>query len=248
MPARLNLLITDFYVVSGRHNIKAVLREPDLHTRAYKSLAVQNILKMPKDTLALWLSDDSGVHVTPHPTSSIPAHLRIDYLHYSSVHKFLSGPGLKPFADRFTTNLITQLKDRTDLGDEWMLLPDLFLLVQEEFLTASLKAMCGDYLLSSCPSFVQDYWKFNTALYTLAKGYPRWMKPQAYHDRNQCLELLKKWHKLIRPYFNDINLEHADWNPYYGTEYMKFRHMAWSKMDAMGPDSAAAEDLGLIWA
>lgn len=245
---RLNLLVTDFYVISGAGSINYVLRESELHTRSYQSLAYQTIVNLPKGALILKLSDDSGINVSPHPASSIPSHLRIDYLHYSSVHKFLSGPGLKPFADRFTTNLLAQLSKRTDLGTDWTHLPDLFSLLRDEFLTASLQAMCGEYLLRSQPNFVQDYWRFHTALYTLAKGYPRWLKPRAYRQRDKCVQSLKAWHELIRPYFDDTTLEQQDWNPYYGAGLVKFRHTAWSKMDCMGPDAAASEDLGLIWA
>ena len=245
---RVNLLVADFYIISGASSIKSVLKESELHTRAYKSHAVQTILKTPKDALDLWLSDDSGVNVSPHPASSTPSHLRIDYLTYSSVHKFLSGPGLKPFADRFTTNLLAQLTKRDDIGQRWKHLPDLFSLFQDEFIAASLQAMCGEYLLRSQPTFVQDYWRYNTALYTLAKGYPRWMKPKAYRQRDKCLQSLKEWHELIRPYFEDASLDQQDWNPYYGTAFVKFRHRAWSEIDCMGPNAAAAEDLGLIWA
>ena len=247
VPVRLNLLYTDFYVVSGTDHIKALFKESDLHTRAYKSMATKNILKMPKELLAFWLSDDSGVNLSPHSTSSVPPHLRIDYLHFSSVHRFLSGPSLKPFADRFTTNLLAQLSQRPDFGENWVHLPDLFSLMREEFLTASLRAMFGNYLLESSANFVQEYWDFHTAIYALAKGYPRWMKPKAHHDRDKCVESIKRWHNFIRPYFQDAELEREEWNPYYGTEYIKFRHMAWSKMDCMGPDAAAAEDLGLVW-
>ena len=109
IPARLRLLVTNLYLISGSEIIQAIWKEPDLHNKAYKALSVHNMCKMPKDALAFWMDDDSGHHLQPHPHSKVPPHLRIEYLTYSSVSTFLTGDGLKPFARRFTTNLTERL-------------------------------------------------------------------------------------------------------------------------------------------
>ena len=248
MPIHLRLLFIDFYIISGPESIKALWKEPDLHTRVYKSLSVMNMFKMPKKTLAFWMWEDSGIGSSPHPQSTVPAHLRVEYMTYLSIHKFLTGSGLKPFADRFIENVISQLSRKTNLIDDWLVVDDLWEIVRVEFFTASLRAMCGDYLLKLSPSFVEDYWNFNRELYVLAKGYPRWLKPDAYRFRDTCIDSVKKWHAFIQPYLRDERLIDSTWNPYYGAELVKYRHIAWSKMPAMDADAAATEDLGLIWA
>ena len=241
-------MAADFYIISGSENIKAVWREPNLHTRVYKSLSVVNMFKMPKETLAFWERDDSGVGASPHPKSTVPAHLRVEYMTYSSVHKFLTGPGLQPFADRFIENLISQLKKGPDISSEWVQVDDLWDLVRVEFFTAAVKAMCGEYLLKLNPDFVDNYWGLNSVLYVLAKGYPRWSNPGAYRVRDACIDSVKKWHQFIQPYLRDEQLMKSPWNPYYGAEVVRYRHFAWSKMPAMDAGAAATEDLGLIWA
>lgn len=62
----------DMYVISGSEGIQAAFKEPDLHNKAYKAFSVHNMFKMPKDTLAFWMDDDSGYHSQPHPDSNVP--------------------------------------------------------------------------------------------------------------------------------------------------------------------------------
>lgn len=219
-----------------------------MHNKAYKILAVQNIFNMPKATLAFWNADDSGVDRSPYPDSVVPPHLRIEYLTHSSVVKFLTGPSLKPFSDRFSRNLTDQLLKRRSTTSEWEYLPDLFSLMQHELLPAALKSMCGLYLLTINPTFVEDFWAFNRCLYVLAKGYPRLLFPAPYTVRDKCLESLKQWHKFIWAHFDNPDSDTVPWNPYFGTEFIKGRHNMWSKMDQFNPDAAATEDLGMIWA
>lgn len=152
-----------------------------MHKKAYKILAVQNIFNMPKATLAFWNADDSGVDRSPYSESVVPPHIRIEYPTvptHSSVVKFLTGPSLKPFSDRFSQNLTDQLIKRMtsflkrSITSEWEHLPDLFSLMQDELLPAALKSMCGLYLLTINRTFVEDFWTFNRSLYIFATGYP----------------------------------------------------------------------------
>ena len=244
------LFVADIYLISGSDNVQAVWKEPNMHTRAYKSNAIANINKMPKDTLAFWMWDDSGHHAQPHPESNVPPHLRIDYLHFSSVEKFLVGEGLKPFADRFTTGLTHRLLARQrQFGSAWSHVPDLFTVMQDELFPAAAQAMCGTRLFEINKNFTRDFWAFNKAIPLLAKGYPRWLIPSAYRARDTAIETILKWHRAIAPNFiTEATGSMTDWNPEYGAEFVKFRHVAWSKMPRMGPGGAATEDLGIIWA
>ena len=248
VPARLKLLITDMYVISGSESIQVVWKEPDLHNKAYKALSVHNMCKMPKDTLAFWMDDDSGHHAQPHPDSKVPPHLRIDYLTHSSVATFLTGEGLKPFARRYTTNLTERLLKTSSIREEWSSFPDLFAFMQAELFPAAVEAMCGQELLSMNPTFVEDFWAFNKVLPGLAKGYPQWLFPGLYRARDKCLDSLKRWHEVIWTHFDEPAGDFKGWNSVYGTEFVKFRHIMWSKMPRMNADAAATEDLGLIWA
>ena len=236
------------FVVSGSENTNALWKESHTHNKAYKALSVHNMFGMPKHTLKFWLSDDSGIGLSPHPDSKVPAHLRIDYLTYSSVTKFLTGPGLRPFVRRFTGNLTNQLQTTDAINYEWTDFSDLSSFVQAEFLTAVIKALFGTYFLQINPNFVLEFWDFHNHVNLLAKGYPRWLFPQPYRLRDKCLESMKKWHIFIKDHLDDEITGPGHWNPYYGADLVKFRHDAWSKMPSMDTDAKATEDVGMIWA
>ena len=236
------------YIISGPECIEAVWKEPDLHNKAYKALSVHNMCKMPKETLEFWMEDDSGHHSQPHPDSKIPSHLRIDHLTYSSVTKFLTGDGLKPFATRFTINLTDRLSGHKSIGPEWSNFPDLFAFMQQELFPAAVEAMCGRLLLSMNKNFVHDFWEFNRHLPRLAKGYPRWLSSKPYKARDTCLSSLKQWHEAIWTHFDDSTTGDEEWNQNYGAPIVRYRHEMWSKMPRMNADAAATEDLGMIWA
>lgn len=236
------------YVISGPENIKTLFKQPDIHTKMYRALSFITMCRMPKDALAFWMSDDSGMFVQPHPDSHVPAHLRVDYLTHHVVAKLLTGVGLKPLCDRFTRNLSQRLFANASLGVEWVVLPDLFAFMQTELFPAAVEAMWGTRIFSVNPDFCQDIWKFSRGLPYLAKGYPRWLVPSAYKTRDNCLESVKRWHRATSSSLETPARGMEQWNPEYGTEFVKFRHHMWSQMPRMNADAMASEDLGMIWA
>ena len=96
---------------------------------------------MPKDTLAFWMEDDSGHNALPYPDSNIPPHLRIDHLTRSSISKFLTGDGLKPFARRFTTKLTDRPLNIDSVRAVWSEFPNLFTFMQAKLLPAAVDAI-----------------------------------------------------------------------------------------------------------
>lgn len=98
---------------------------------------------MPKDALAFWMSDDSGMLAQPHPNSHVPAHLRVDHMTHDSVPKLLTGVGLKPLCDHFTRNLSQRLLANASVGVEWVEHPDLFAFMQDELFAPAVEAIWG---------------------------------------------------------------------------------------------------------
>lgn len=248
IPIQLRLLFTDIYVLSGPKIVQEVWKEPDLHNKAYKALSVQNMCKMPKDTLAFWMEDNSGHHSQPHPGSQVPHHLRADYHTHSAISKFLTGDALRPFARRYTANLTRRLSANDALSPEWTSLPDLFGFLQAELFPAAVEAMWCKRFFAVNPTFVEDFWEFSKFVPGLAKRYPRWLFPKHYQARDKCFASIKQWHAVIRTYFDNPKDYTNDWNEDYGADLVRYRHIAWSKMPRMGADGTATEDLGMIWA
>lgn len=167
------LLVTDMYVIPGPEKIMALWKEPDLHTKIYRSLSFATMCKMLKDALAFWMLDDSGMLARPHPESNVPAHLRVDYMTHESVRKLLTEVGLKTSCDRFTRTLSQRLLAKASVASEWVDYPDLFQFFQDELFVAAVEAMWGTMIFSLNPDFLQDMWAYSRDLLYLAKGYPR---------------------------------------------------------------------------
>ena len=236
------------YVVSGPENIRALFKQPNLHTKMYRTLSFKTMCKLPKDALAFWMPDDSGMLSQPYPDSHVPAHLRVDYMTHDSVAKLLTGVGLKPLCDRFTRNLSQRLLANTSVDVEWVEHSDLFAFMQSELLVPAAEAIWGTKVFSVNPDFSQDIWHFARQLPYLAKGYPRWLAPSAYRARDKCLESVKRWHRAVSANLKTPTQGMDQWNPEYGTEFVKYRHRMWSQMPRINDDAMASEDLGMIWA
>ena len=242
--------MTDIYIVTGPDCINSIWKQSQLlRNEIYRSLIVHNMFGMPDDAGRFYLADNSGVHHNPSPGSKIDPDHRIKYLTHLSMTKFLTGSGLKPFTDRFATNLTEQLNMNKNVTSEWRHMPDLFSFIRDELFKASIRAMCGEYILSLNHKICDDFWEFDKGMPSLAKRFPRWLAPSAYAARDKCLENLKNWHRFIQQHLEDESTpaESTDWNQYYGTEFMKSRQKMWSKMEKMSPEAAASEDLGVIW-
>ena len=247
-PTLLKLLVTDIYVISGPENISALWKEQDLHTRTYGSLSFSTICGMPKDALAFWMADDSGMHARPHPDSNVASHLRVDYMTHNSVAKLLTGPGFKASCDRFTRNLSQRLLANAAVGSDWTELPDLSQFLQDQLFPAAVEAMWGPVIFSVNPDFTRDMLAFSRPIPYLAKGYPRMVAPAAYAARDKCLESVKRCHNIVSPLLESPMQSMENWNQDYGNEFVKYRHQNWSKMPRMNADAMDGEDLGVIWA
>lgn len=126
---------------------------------------------MPTKALRLYDKDDSGSGHIPHPGSIVEARNRIDYRVYQSLIRFLEGKRLYPFWDRFVDNITQQMSEMHNrIESNWEYQVDLMKFVGDEATVSILNALCGPYLLSLNPHFLQDYWDFDRNLQTFLQG------------------------------------------------------------------------------
>ena len=232
--------MTDIYIVTGPDHINSIWKQSHLlRSDVYRQLVVYNMFGMPNDAAKFYLSDDSGTSSTPSQGSKIDPTQRVKYLTHRSLTKLLTGSGLKVFAESFATSLVQQFSLNEELTTEWSDLPDLFNFVRNELFKATVRAIYGDGILSTNPSFCEEFWEFDKGIASLAKRFPRWMVPSAYAARDRCLESVEAWHEAIRaPEGMSLTCE---------SEFVKSRLGMWSKMERMSPQAMASEDLGVIW-
>jgi len=166
------ILTYEFYLVRGPGNVRALFKSSWACTSIpFVKFALGYAFGLPAKALSLYDKDDSGFSHVPHPGSTVEDRNRVDYRSYQSLVRFLEGKGLPPFWRRFSDNITRQmhsLHDRTTV--EWEYRADLMKFVGDQSTVSILTALCGPYILSLNPQFLQDFWDFDRNLQTYLQG------------------------------------------------------------------------------
>ena len=107
--------------------------------------------------------------------------------------------------------------------------------------------MCGPVLLDQNPTFVDEFWKFDSDMLYFFKGYPRLFAPRAWRNRTRVLDSLKKWHAYARENYEESCIESDGHDRFYGSPLMRSRQDYLPKVDSLDADALASQGLGLIW-
>ena len=197
--------------------------------------------------MEVYVGDNSGVNPKPHPKSNVATKDRYYYQNRKAVLGFFNGPGLMSMANRFST-LLTREIGQFDIDHEWTDREDLYRFIQDLLIGPALEALCGPVLLKQNPTFGDDLWKMDHDIYYFFKGYPRWLVPRAYLNRDKVVRSVKDWHSFARNNFNDSCIESDGHDPYFGSPLMRTRQEYLSQINSFDADALASQDLGLIWA
>lgn len=242
-------MMMELCFISGPKNVIAIFKNSrTVSAKASVVIAIDRLFGTPKHLVPFYDADNSGVESTPHPRSNVEPRHRIHHIVHAQVTKYLSGPDLKPMTNRLMDNIGNQLSS-SGIGYDWLEMEDLFAFCQVKLLQASLDAMFGPYLTAINPDFVSDYWKFDKYTPSLLKGFPRFMVPWPWNAREKCLKSLKRYHEYVdRLHHLDGGKEYQGLDPFFGTEFIRKRKEAFSKMEIMNADAIASESLAIIWA
>ncbi|KAL2353337.1 cytochrome P450 [Cryomyces antarcticus] len=161
------------------------------------------------------------------------------------------GAGLAELATRFMANLAQQLNANDDIGyEEWVELPDLYSFLQLEVFNASMNALCGDHFFKLNPDFAADFWEFDKRTPGLFKSLPRWLIPRSYQIRDKLHGCMLTWQNYADEHFDwtDETAEGKEWEPFFGAKIMRQRHQMFAGVEGLSKESAAANNLGMVWA
>ncbi|KAF2627925.1 hypothetical protein BU25DRAFT_448372 [Macroventuria anomochaeta] len=195
--------------------------------------------------------DNTGLSRTPLSGTNVKPEHRIDYLMHTFIVQFMTGKNLKSLARLFALSMETRLRNASCVdGSEAY--ESLYDFIKVNIFHSSVTAMFGKQLFDIGPNMCDRFWNFEEGIPEVAKGLPRFIYPKQYKVRDVCLETFWKWqrdlderrhldpdtaHELAKKYFND----------FFGSGIIKKRHSAFAKMEVMGADARASEDLALLW-
>lgn len=202
----------------------------------------------PKTVADFYYHDNSGSAETPAPGSDIQPHNRHFFLRRDAASRLLYGAHLKGMTERFVEKFGKQISQNKEVEYDWVDLPDLNDYLQKQIFRAATSSLCGEYIFSLNPTFVDDFWSFIDGLGTFFKGVPRWWNSKPYEARDRALAAIKKYHLHAWEKTNHGELDMGDFDPYFGAKIVKTRYTFMRAMDGMTDDARAAEDLALIFA
>ena len=201
---------------------------------------------MPSACIKVYAADNSGIRAQPTLGSDVPPNRRIHHLTHMSMLKFMGGAGLTGWYQRWGTIFQANL-EKTNITEEWLEVPDLMSFFSEVFGSAILESMCGPVLRRLNPAFMQDLKTYHYDQPTRTKGFPEWMIPRAFAVRRKILQNIKDWHSVARTQFTTANIHDAQFDPWWGSDFMRGRQEIFSGIEEFDADSCASSDLGLIW-
>ena len=249
IPVQLSFIRGRLFLVQGAENIVSLWKSSQVSTAtAVHDFYLKQIFGMPDKALKLYAADDSGCYNEPHAFSNVKPENRIDHITYQDLNRLLSGPGLNPFFNRFTENLISRLQS-IGVAKGWTDMEDLWALFKYKVTPAAIEAMCGSSIMCLTPSIAEDLWAYDSTIPDLVKGLPRWWVPKSYAKRDHILQSIKNWHAFARAHFDETQIgPDGDWDPHFGSEFIRSRQRTFPRMDGMDHDAVAASDLGALWA
>ncbi|KAI1382460.1 cytochrome P450 [Hypoxylon crocopeplum] len=240
VPVRISLPGFSSYVVSGPEAVTAFFKNTrDLSTTSRGITIIQNAFGCPRHL---------AHHFQPrYSPEGIPD--EIEQAIHRGVQTGLSGPQLEVLATRFQINLTERIAaSRDEIGNDWVEIPDLCDFVQKYVIESAICTFFGPFMVSLNPNIVDDFLEFNSYIRLLFMGMPRWLIPKAYKARQRMVENIQRWQKHARDHCEPANIEDVDWEPYYGSKFIRERQSLLTKRGILDEMARAAENFANLWA
>ncbi|KAI0163977.1 cytochrome P450 [Xylariaceae sp. FL1272] len=222
--------------------------------KAFAVLIYEQLFGTPKSAMHIYRDDKSGIGSVPVAGSTTPDHLRVWHHQHRTASRFLQGESLKQLGVRVVQHLSADLAksdpdDPIDSG-EWAEVPDFYVWWTRRLFAAAITALCGPYLVSLNPGFVDHFWEYMESWPTISKFYPRLVAPKAYAARQRILDAIKRWHAHARQHsdYRDNGPNAPAWDEHWGSAWLKVRQQWGQDTGSMNDDALASEDLALITA
>ncbi|KAI4859213.1 cytochrome P450 [Hypoxylon rubiginosum] len=240
VPVRISLPGFSSYVVSGPEAVTAFFKNTrDLSTTSRGVTIIQNAFGCP-------------AHLAHHfkPRYSLDgAPDEVEQAIHRGVQTGLSGPQLEILASRFQISLLEKIgASQQDIGNDWVEIPDLCDLVQKYVIESVIYTFFGPYMISLNPHIVQDFLEFNDYIRLLFMSMPRWLIPKAYKARQRMVDNIQRWQKHARENCDLAELGDVDWEPYYGSRFIRERQALLTRRGILDETARAAENFANLWA
>lgn len=208
------------YLVTGPQGMRGILGREMMHTVTNQEqmtrYALPTLYKMNRSEIKRWEDDKTGVAKFPIPgTGSTPTRQRLWYTYEHIYTEFLGRPQyMKPLVDAFSRNL-GQALERYPPG-EWVMV-DVEEFCRREVAESAIKALFGPDLIKLSPDFIERFWEFDTHVFNLVLGLPKWINAAPFKAHDRYLAAIQKWLDAAETGFDWESPEAtAEWEPRFG--------------------------------
>lgn len=242
-----------FAIICNPSHIQTVFKNSKwLSTRDRTAFVLQHLLGLPSHIMPFYQADDTGMATTIRKGSAITRqHDRIQFLQNHNALKYFSSQNLQSLSRRFESVLRRDLGARYDIGEAWRTFPDLYHFLQDLVGRSAIEALMGTKLLEMSPTLVEDFWIFEANSPKFLKLYPRLLNRKGYQARERLVSAVKQWHAFAHDSQPDLYAKTApddpDWEPVFGSKFLKVRQQYELQMPALDADARAREDVGLMF-
>ncbi|KAI0490288.1 cytochrome P450 [Xylaria cf. heliscus] len=248
-PVRFKAAGTTFTVVANPRHIAAIYKNSRfISSRSITERAAKYILGIPSHIIPFYQADDSGMAAEVRKGSKVSQENRILYHQTHTAQKFLASPYLEPLAQRYT-NMFRSNIEALKIGTEWVEYSDLYQFCQMTSSRATIEATMGSRILDLNPDLVTDFWSAKNSAPEYYRGLPRFIAPKIYAARDRVVKSIEKWHNFAFAHGDHTNTgpHDPDWDPIWGSKYVKVREQYMLNMKPLTAYARAAEDWGLMF-
>lgn len=233
------------YLITGTKNIQSVLRNSgSLSSNEMFYMALQQLDGVTKEDIAKFKNDKSGrSHV---PSNNVPDEDRI----WAPNHRIFLDNLANTNAVGVMTNKFCELFSETlsqRPAGQWQT-ARVFQFLEQEMARCAIISLTGSYILKENPDLIDVMWKFDSNLYPLVFGVPRFLYSKPYAARDAFHEMGEKFLKAAWQKFDWTSRDAtADWEPTFGTRFSR-THSKFLKDKGFAMRSRSGMFLGSMWA
>jgi hypothetical protein len=189
------LFQAEVFLIAGQRNIQTLFsRSHKVGTEAFFIQHVlPNLYRMPKADVQRLAGDKSGRDRMPAPGfEKLPVNQR--YWHgYHHVHnEYLAKTQyLTHISMQFIQLMKRDLDGNFNPKDYWDV--SLVRFCRHNVATWALKAMFGSKFFQINPGLLEAFWKFDSSIFELTMGLPRWLTPTAYKAQDRYYGMIQRY-------------------------------------------------------
>ena len=146
------------YFITEAQNIRVIFSN-DRTTISVKEgpiHALKMLFPVPKQTIALYEADDSGVGSQPQLGSTVHSDHRVYHALYKISTETLFDSSMQLIAERFMVKLFSLIRE-SEIGQNWVAMSDLSSFIKESLFQAAVESTCGPHLFVLNSNLAQDF-------------------------------------------------------------------------------------------